>query len=914
MNNHRPPQPALAPTAASLLSRRDLLKSGLGVLGSLLLPNFLPGSGGAGLQTDPKRIYIAADDHTDYYWAGDEEAYRQAFLDMLDYYLDLTDATADLPPGYQSRWNCDGSFWLWTYERNRSPAEFERLIARIRDGHISAPLNPLVVCLGGAPAEAVLRGMYYAGQLERRYQLRFPLAIAMENQTLPFGLGSLWAGSGARYSWRGICNCATRVTNAGDREHEIYWWVGPDGSRILMKWNSQLVDSTHMGGYAEARRPELIVTYVDRDPDFIARYPYRVIGAFGYGWDDLQTFTDAFVRTAPETSNAERRVIVSNEEDFFRDFEATYGDDIPSLSTTFGNEWDLYCTSMAEVSAQVKRLVERLRSAEALATLVSFHDPAFMAGRAAARDQAFMNIGLYWEHNWTANGVVGREPRAQWQRRLVEGISAYVDTLYQDAAGALGDLIQPGGTDLRFYTFNPLNWTRTDVADLPYSGPTPVHVIDLSTGEETPSQVVTLDGEAYLRILARDVPSLGYKVFEVRPGEGLSFEDAATVTDNVLASDRYAVALSERGAITSLIDRALQNREFAREIDGRFINDLGPGGGALTVENAGPVSVTLLAAADGPLAHTTRLTLTRDLDRIDIRNTITQNFGNSPTWAFSFNLDAPDVWHEEVGAIIRARLLPDGGHYSPRNARYDWLTLNHFADMSGSDGAGVTLANADCYFMQLGASAPDTLDTDTPQISVLAGGQVDGGGLGIPDQHGDSYFLQRFALRTRRAYDPVAAMRFALEHQNPLVTGVVSGAGRAYPETSYSLLTVSDPNLFLWALKPADDADGIIARLWNLSSQAVSFSLGFAERPVASAWQTTHIETILGAAAVSAGALSATIGPQQILTFLLRFGEPQAQSDPLEVVHTAPPTVPPPTPTATAFPSVLPNTDYLPDN
>ena len=52
--------------------------------------------------------------------------------------------------------------------------------------------------------------MYYAGRLERRDVVRFPLATAMENQTLPLGLAPLWAGSGARYSWKGICGCATK--------------------------------------------------------------------------------------------------------------------------------------------------------------------------------------------------------------------------------------------------------------------------------------------------------------------------------------------------------------------------------------------------------------------------------------------------------------------------------------------------------------------------------------------------------------------------------------------------------------------------------------------------------------------------------------------------------------------------------
>ena len=34
-----------------------------------------------------KRVYIAPDDHTDYMWTGDEEAYRSAFVEMIDYYM-----------------------------------------------------------------------------------------------------------------------------------------------------------------------------------------------------------------------------------------------------------------------------------------------------------------------------------------------------------------------------------------------------------------------------------------------------------------------------------------------------------------------------------------------------------------------------------------------------------------------------------------------------------------------------------------------------------------------------------------------------------------------------------------------------------------------------------------------------------
>ena len=482
-----------------------------------------------------KRIYIAPDDHTDLFWSADLATYERVFVDMLDYYLDLADRTENEPHEFQSRWNCDGNFWVWIYERKKPAADFERLIERIRDGHISVPLNALCVCLGGAPVEAVLRGMYYPGKLERRYGLHFNLAYSMENQTLPFGLGALWSGSGATFSWKGICGCATKVPEVWDREHDIYWWAGMDGSKLLMKWNSMLQGSQYPGGYAEARYPEEVVSFVSSNEDFRTRYPYQVMGAFGYGWDDLQSQTDKLVIAAKNLSNQNFKVIVSNEIDFAQDFEETYGDAIPSISASFGNEWDLDCATMAEVSARYKRGVERLRSAESLATIVSLKKTDFMQERKIARDQAWMNMGLFWEHDWQGAPWENlTEKRMEWTRKITGEIEDYVNSLLEDALSTLGELIEKSNVNERFFVFNPLSWVRTDYADYEYRGTHLVHVVDLESNQEIPSQFVMKDGMRWLRILANNVPSVGYKVFEIREGAGQSFSNAASVSDGYI--------------------------------------------------------------------------------------------------------------------------------------------------------------------------------------------------------------------------------------------------------------------------------------------------------------------------------------------------------------------------------------------
>ncbi len=815
-----------------------------------------------------KKIYIALDDHTDYVYTLDEEEHRKIFLETLDYYLNLADATAGNPSEYQSRWNCDGSFWLWTYEKNKSPAEFERLINRVRSGHIGAPLNALVSTYGAQPAEAVLRGMYYPGSLERRFGLRFPLVAAIENATVPLGLGSLWAGAGAKYTWRGICGCATKTPYGANRP-DIYWWQGLDGSRVLMKWNYFYpYEGAAIGDYQECRFPERAVNTVETNQNFQTNWPYNVIGIFGKGGDDAKTLTDSFVTFAQTNSNANRQIIVSNQEDFFRNFEASHGASVPPHTASYGNEWDVLCASMAEVSASVKRAVEKLRGAEAIETLVSLKNPSFMRDRVAERDETWMNLGLFWEHDWTADGAI-KEQRPAWQRKIARQITGFVDNLAKDSAVALSAMIPNPSAYKRFYAFNQLSWTRTDYADVAYGETDPVYVVDVSTGLETPSQIIMLDGQRYLRVLASDIPPVGYKVFELRPGAPGNFSAAASVSGNVLENAFYRLTIGNNGALKSLVDKTRGEQEFAREINGKFINDLGASEGTFEIENVGPVSVTIKTTASAPLNHTTRITLFRDSDRIEIRNEINQNFSEVYTWGYSFNLDNPDTWHEEVGAVIRAKQLVQGGHYADRGARLDWQTLNHFADMTGSNNTGVTLSNADCYFMRIGNSDVLTLDTNTPQLSPLVGGQIDGSYLGIPNQNGDAKFLQRFALRTHSEYDGTAAMRFALEHQNPFVTQVITG-GSGYPETTYSLINISDPNVLLWSIKPAEEGigQGIIARVYNVANQATTAGLQLAN-PITNAQRTSHIETNLNSVTLNEGALPLTFAPQQYQTFRL---------------------------------------------
>lgn len=830
------------------------------------------------VKAQQKKIYIAPDDHTDYMWTANEEEYHCGFIETLDYYIKLNDSTANEPYEYQSKWNCDGSYWVYVYKKNKNTAEFNKLVEQIKAGRITVPLNTLISVSGAAPTESVIRSMYYAGSLERDYNLDLPLAYLMEDQVLPLGMASLFAGSGAKYSWYGVCACATKVTGFNNRTHEIYWYKGLDDQRVLMKWYSTQRPRNHLGSYGEAGNIDLAIDHLKIFMDNNPKYPYNMAAAFGKGGDDFTTMTKQFITAAKQKSDSNYQVIISNEVDFLSTFEKEYGTNLPSETVSYGTEWGNSIASLAEVSASVKRSIEKLRTAEALYTFVALKDTSFATALKEKREQAWIACGLYFEHDWTADGKhISRHERAAWQRKIANEISSYVDSLYSMSLNKFSKMIsKPKVENEVFFVFNSLGWERNDYCDYPYTGSSNIHVIDRSSSKDIPFQLVTHNAKMYLRVWVSDMPSVGYKTVEIVPGASKEkFTDAAVVNGNTIENNFNKITFSPRGAITSWIDKA-NSKELVKPINNLYVNDLGTSesknNAAVTVENDGPVSVTLVANANSPVRHTSKLTLYKNSDRIDLENYITQNDSNLITYAFSLNLTNTEIWHEETGAILKAKLASKGGHYADSISRLDWLTLNHFADLSDPTGNGVILSNRDAYFFKPGNSDIHSLDDKTPQLNVLAAGQVDKDlGLGIIAQDGDSYFETFFALKSHRAkYSATDAMKFSMEHQNPLIAGKVSGGSTGYPDKSYSLINISNPDVLVWSLKPAEEGidQGVVLRLWNMSDANSNCTIS-SVHPILHAKRITHIETDISDMPTNLGKIILELGHNRMETYRL---------------------------------------------
>ncbi|MBI3784223.1 MAG: hypothetical protein HY270_12575, partial [Deltaproteobacteria bacterium] len=375
-------------------------------------------------------VYMMNDNHTDYGWNDTVSNYESAMLSELDYYIARVAATSGAPAAEQARYNCDGWYWLWLYKQNRTASQYQALIDDMQSGHITAPLNPMVTLYGALQTEAAIRAGYYPGKLQRQYGSPFLLAQAIENETIPWGISSIWAGSGAKYTWKGICGCATAGTNGNRAANtEVVQWQGPDNKSLLLKWY-YLNNNQSWGGYAEARGNLSSAAVQGSINHFNAQAPFvPLTGLFGGGWDDVSWQSSQFETLAHQWNTTHvggDQVQVSNGIDYFQDLEGHAGQ-LATVRGGWGNEWDMAPVSLAERTAQTRRAVESLHLAEGLAAAVHKFDTSVWPGQQAAIESALVDMYKYYEHTWGAvNGVPLSSvvnDKKQWAQHIDDAVT-----------------------------------------------------------------------------------------------------------------------------------------------------------------------------------------------------------------------------------------------------------------------------------------------------------------------------------------------------------------------------------------------------------------------------------------------------------------------------------------------------------
>jgi hypothetical protein len=421
------------------------------------------------------------------------------------------------------RFTAECALQVLSYLENRSPEAGDALVQAIRDGKVGWQALFANMLTGILDHETFARLVWPAGKLARERGLTFLSAQITDvpGQTLTFPM--LLAASGVKYLASGPNpERAVPLLPADGAEGtaypQLYYWEGPDGSRVLHWRAHHYGDGTRFGfDVGPDEMGHLLSDWLLNQPAFLAQnWPYDTALLYGADWQDNALMKEAIVANVQEFGRRFTfpRIVMGRPEEFFRDVERRFGTRIPVRRGDTGLYWEDGAASTAAELARFRAAQLAARAAEIVALWDDRIEPRDTDAtqrrrrRAEARAAMWRDLLLFGEHTWGADESIAaptsRQTVAQWEykkRFLDAGAAAARDHL-SDGLLRLGRASRAGRGRL---VFNAGTWERTDAARVPGGAGK-----SLSYEGRELASVDLEDGDAL--VVFREVPPLGYLV------------------------------------------------------------------------------------------------------------------------------------------------------------------------------------------------------------------------------------------------------------------------------------------------------------------------------------------------------------------------------------------------------------------
>jgi len=807
----------------------------------------------------PRRwtLYWIASSHTDLGLTDLQERCLEAHRRNLDA------ALASLPAHPEFRWTAECALPTVSYGDARAPAAGDALVRAIRDGKIGFTALFANLLTGLLDHETFARAAWPAGLFARERGLGYAAALIADvpGQTLTFP--TLLAASGVRYLASGVnperalpllspaAASAAQLTGEWTSYPQLYWWEGPDGSRVLHWRTDQYADGPRFGFDAGATEMARHLTeWLLADPVLGAPgYPYDV--ALLWGAAPANGILDERVIANVEEFNrryAYPRLLAARPEDFFRDVERRFGPKLPVRRGDTGCYREDGAASTARELARYRAAQLAARAAELLALWDGTTEPTAggvaerIEQRAAERRRMWRDLLLFGEHTWGATSSVsdpdGEQTAAQWEskRRFLDRASGLAG---DQIAGALLRIGLSAAAGTGRVVFNASSWTRSDVLHVPDGAGRRLGL----DGPDWPA-VDLPDGSAL--VVAREVPALGYvALVEGERAANPPQDDGAAL--EAQAGPFHVVLDPATGAIRSFTTG--DGKERVRPAGWSGLNQLvyvrGGARSALWTDSAPDalraapdlslsqaelesarrerlpgIGVRLLIARrlQGCASVATVVTLYDELPWLDIENRITKpaTLEKEALYvAFPFALTKPTVDVEVPLGRMTVERDQQAGSGRDWYCHAHWVWLRDAADgilWSGPDTPLVTLNDV------FRGQWRRTLDPDGTLFAYVLHNYWPTNFAAR--QGGELVFRYRLSALAPGS-DRAEPVRRGWAACDPLyVSARYASAGAGSLPRKDSALVLADPGVAVVGAKPADDRTGAVVKLVDVAGSA----------------------------------------------------------------------------------------------
>lgn len=769
---------------------------------------------------------------------------------ILDEAMDLT---AQHPA---FRFSTDGEWNLEQFLDSRSPEEQQRIVTAIRNQQLYVPAQSSNLLTGFPTAETLIRSLYPSADFSRAHQTPFNYANITDVPSYSWSYASILAAAGIPYFLAGSNNDRAPVLLLGRlNEDSPFWWEGPDGGKVLMWYSRHYMQMQFLFGL-----PPLTQTGEELLPIFLQMYghpSYHAGAAIIFGTQVENT--DLFPQQAAlaDQWNAQYawpHIEYSGFHDALAEIARQFGSDIPTIRGDGGPYWEDGIASDAFHAALERENESRAPSAEKLATIGSLVNPRLAVDRKEL-NAMWADMVLMDEHTWTSWNSVSdpSSNEAVEQLRVKDSrateAAAMRDDLLRGSMATLADSIAAGVGSI--VVFNPLNWKRDGevTVDLDKG----MEIADRSTGQTVPCFVLS-EGPNFSRVefTAKDVPAVGYKVYELRPAKATAPAPQST-TATTLESPFYRVVLDpSTGSIRSIYDKQLNQEIADTGAAWRFGQYLYVSGGdeepnsVLQYRAVSPQPVLHIhpaqsgrlvsveqtpwgwraqmesSAENTPSIHT-EVRLFDGEKKIELIEEIEKKAElkkEAVYFAFPFAMTHPQFQYEiQNGVVDPAKdMYPGAGR--------EWFSVQHWVSVQQND-VSATVMPLDASLVTLGDINRGAWPTEFGARPGVIFSYVMNNYWHTnycAEQGGNFRF--RYIVTSATHTDAPALSRMGWEEETPLEKDEIRSQDKALDlprplnGAQGSFLSIDDPDLLLDTWKPAEDGQGTILRLIDLGGMA----------------------------------------------------------------------------------------------
>ena len=778
--------------------------------------------------------------------------YRTTFLDKA---LKLIQDSSNLSRDRQFVWTVPG--WplrqmLW---EGQTPERREKVLQALKEGRLAVHALPFTLQTESLDLEDLVRGLKFSAELARENGLPLPRAGKMTDvPEHTWVIPTLLRHAGISFLHLG-CNGGSAPMHVP----QLFWWEGPDGSRLLTFYSAQ---------YGTGLVPP-------------ADWPYHTWLAMIMTGDNHGPPTRAEVDQLLKQAEHElpgARLKFGKLEDFYDALSAEHNSNIPVVKGDMPDTWIHGFESMpraTKLAWNVRPLETAVAALDTELRAAGLNLPSLKEPLA----KAYENSLLYSEHTF---GFHGGQPGGffygeEWERKRAEGKYALFERSFEDKRDyiratarivtnalserlrLLAENVQTNGP--RICVFNPLPWKRSGEVELELPRSDGKVARDTETGE---SMELSHGDGACVHFFAKDVPPGGYKTFTLDTGPPESLANSASLDQTVLQNRFFRLKVdTNRGCIVSLkdlkTDRELAARSdevrlgqylherfsstnveafmraYCRDKGGWVKSDFGKPGmpgparvpyASVCLSNWSPSvhedrfakTIALRCNDAAPLAKAVTLTYTlyEEQPYLDVEWRIEGKIPNplpEGGWlCLPFAVEDPQFKLARLGSIIDpAKDLVEGA-----NRRL--LCLNSGMTITGPDGFGLGLCPLDSPLVSLDEPGlwKFSLDFVPRRARVFVNLYNNQWDTNFPLWQEGSW-SSRVRLWVARGHGPETNLvQRSWEARAPLIGAWADGHGGKLPATSAGL-GVSRPGTMVTFFGPDPYSDKTLVRLWELA-------------------------------------------------------------------------------------------------